>query len=102
LQIRPLDLFHLFDFAPAPPPTKEQAHQKAQAAGNLETLHARAYDAAQQEKEAAVDWQQFEQNRARQYDDLIHGRLGQSRPDTPKEIQRGDDDRERERERDRG
>jgi hypothetical protein len=52
----------------------------------------------------AVDWQQFEQNRVRQYDDLINGRLGQSRPETPREANIGrdrDDDRERERERER-
>ena len=85
-------------FMAAPKDTRAQAEQKTKAATNEETLHARAYDAAQQQKEAAVDWMQFEQNRAQQYDDLIHGRLGQSTPATPKEIQRGDD-RERERER---
>lgn len=87
------------DWTGGPKQTRQQAHDAARAAGNVETRHAEAVDKAAQANEAAVDWQQFEQNRARQYDDLINGRL-QSTPATPKEIQRGDD-RERERERER-
>ena len=87
-------------FAPTAPPTREEAEGMERAAD--ERTEARADHAHAAETAAAQDWQIFEQNRQRQYDDLMSGRLGQ---DVPREIiQRGRDDRdddERERERER-
>ena len=79
--------------SPAPPPTKDQAERMERDAGERQQEVA---DRAHQRKHTtAQDWQMFEQNRQRQYDDLRHGRLGQS---VPREIERDDDDRGRERE----
>jgi hypothetical protein len=41
-------------FAPPPPETKQQAHDRAQAEGNVETRHAQAHEATEQEKDARL------------------------------------------------
>jgi len=80
-------------FAP-PPLTKDQAERAEMVAE--EKQQARAEQAAAQEKEAAIDWAQFERNRQQQYDDFMNGRS------PTRERDRDDDDYGRERERDRG
>jgi hypothetical protein len=98
LQIRPLDIFHLFDIAPGKGPTKAQAEQQAKAAGNLETLHANAYEAMLQEKEEAFDWMQHGQKTEQQQQNLTFSqRTG--RPPTAETRERDDEGREHERER---
>jgi hypothetical protein len=50
--------------------TRQQARDEAQAAGNIETRHARDFAAEQQAREAAFDWQQHAQKTAQQEQDL--------------------------------
>jgi len=90
----------ILDFlaGPVAPPTLEEAKGMQRVAE--QQAQELADRAAQETQAAAQDWQIFEQNRQRQYDDLMAGRLGQN---VPREIQRGDggrdDEREHERER---
>jgi hypothetical protein len=71
--------------------TRQQAHERAQAEGNEETLHARAAAEADQAKMTDQDWRIFEQDRQRQQEELALEMGYRERPG----------DRERERERDR-
>ena len=78
--------------------TPQQQHDRARAEGNEETLHARAYAAHEQAKEADQDWRIFEQNRQQQQEDFAasYGVPGGS---SGRDRERDDYDRGRERER---
>ena len=78
--------------------TKQQVHQKEQAKGNLETLHAEAAAEAKQAREEEFDWEQHAQKTAAQRKNLVTAeRL--SRPATDEALlnREYDDDRGRER-----
>ena len=78
--------------------TPQQQHDRARAEGNKETLHARAYAAHEQAKEADQDWRIFEQNRQQQQEDFA-ARYGVPGGSSGRDRERDDYDRGRERER---
>jgi hypothetical protein len=101
LKIRPLAIFTAFDFGAGKPDSKEQTHQKAQAAGNVETLHARDYAATVQANEAARDEQMFRADQETQMPLAAPSYFRAiTRPGNPADRER-DDDRGREIERER-
>ena len=84
-----------------PKQTRQQVHDKAQAAGNLETLHAVAHAEAVQVKEAARDEQIFRADQETQLPLAAPSYFRAiTRPANPADRER-DDDREREIERER-
>jgi hypothetical protein len=93
----------LFGWAMSPAPlTRQQVHDKRQAQGNVETLHAEAVAEMRQAHDNARDEQIFEADRERQQGDAeLYSRFGHvlNQPAQPRETQY-DRGRERERERD--
>jgi len=84
----------------APKLTQQQVHERAQAAGNVETQHARSVAAEEQANEEARDWQQHAQKRAQQEEDLGFAARYGTPPTREANLGRErDDGRERERER---
>jgi ATP-dependent exoDNAse (exonuclease V) alpha subunit len=84
-----------------PKQTRQQMHDKAQAAGNLETLHAAAHAEAVEVKEAARDEQIFRADQETQLPLAAPSYFRAiTRPANPADRER-DDDREREIERER-
>ena len=69
--------------------TRQQAHERAQADGNEETLYARAAAEAEQARMTDQDWRIFEQDRQQQQEELERQMGYRERP--------GDRERERER-----
>ena len=92
----------VFNFFAGGPPklTRQQAHQKAQAKGNVETRHARDVAAAAREYEAARGWQMHAQKTGQQQQDLSLSERFGTPPTREANIGRErDDDGGRERER---
>jgi hypothetical protein len=91
----------LADIFSAPPPmTKQQVHEKAQAEGNVETIHAHDYAATVQAKEAEFDDRMHDLKTSQQQEDLSFSqRYGRPPTREAREGRERDDDYERERER---
>jgi hypothetical protein len=86
-------------FVGEPKLTRQQQHDHVRAETNEETLHARAYAAAEQQKEAEADERIFNQDRQQQQEDFA-ARYGVPGGSSGRNRERDDDyDRGRERER---
>ena len=86
-------------FVGEPKLTRQQQHDHVRAETNEETLHARAYAAAEQQKEAEADERIFNQDRQQQQEDFA-ARYGVPGGSSGRSRERDDDyDRGRERER---
>ena len=92
----------IFSFFGAAEPklTPQQSRDQARAAGNEETLHARAYAAHEQQTEAERDERIFNQDRQQQQEDLA-ARYGVPGGSSGRDRARDDDDYDRGRERER-
>jgi hypothetical protein len=92
-------IFSFFGGGGEPKLTPMQMHDRARAETNEETLHARAYAAAEQQKEAEADERIFNQDRQQQQEDFA-ARYGVPGGSSGRSRERDDDyDRGRERER---
>ena len=90
----------LADIFSAPPPmTKQQVHDRAQAEGNVETQHAQAYEAAQQERDARFQELLDQIRRQDAERDLSFSQRYGTPPTREANPRERDDDYERERER---
>jgi MobA/MobL family len=89
-------------FMAAAKPTKQQRHEKAQAAGNIETIHAHNVAAEKEATEERRDWHQHAEKTDRQERELAEQFDLISDVNEPKEVvlTRGGRERERTRERD--
>jgi Relaxase/Mobilisation nuclease domain len=77
-------------FVGEPKLTRQQQHDHVRAETNEETLHARAYAAHEQAKEADQDWRIFEQNRQQQQEDFA-ARYGAPGGSSGRDRERDDD-----------
>ena len=93
----------IFSFFGAAEPklTPQQSRDQARAAGNEETLHARAYAAHEQQTEAERDERIFNQDRQQQQEDLAARYGVPGRNSAGRDRARDDDDYDRGRERER-
>jgi hypothetical protein len=87
-------------FFAGPKPTRQQAHEAAQARGNEETLHARDYAATVQARETEFDEQMHALKTSQQQEDLSFAQRYGTPPTREANLGR-DHEHERERERDR-